>query len=141
MAHPTTSSIFVDGKLESLGAYNINGNNYFKLRDLAFVLNGTKKQFNIDWNSSANEILLTSGQSYIPVGGEMSGIGDGMKIPVPTSANILLDFRKIHFTAYNIGGNNYFKLRDVAAALDFGVTWDGAAQRITIDTGTGYTPE
>jgi hypothetical protein len=141
MAHPTTSAILIGGKSESLGAYNINGNNYFKLRDLAYVLNGTRKQFNIGWNSSANEILLTSGQPYIPVGGEMSGIGDGVKIPVPTSANILLDFRKIFLAAYNIDGNNYFKLRDVAAALDFGVTWDGAAQRIIIDTATGYTPE
>ena len=32
-ATPTTSPVFVDGKQVSVDAYNINGSNYFKLRD------------------------------------------------------------------------------------------------------------
>ena len=58
---------------------------------------------------------------------------------VPTSAKILLDGREVSFTAYEIGGNNYFKLRDVGEAFDFGVDWDEAAQTIKIDTSKGYT--
>jgi len=38
--------------------------------------------------------------------------------------------------AYNIAGNNYFKLRDLGQAVNFGVDWDGA--RIIIDTGRNY---
>lgn len=44
-------------------------------------------------------------------------------------------------TAYNIGGNNYFKLRDMAAVINFGVAWDGDTNTINIDTSTGYTKE
>ena len=34
-AKPTTSKIYVNGEQKSCAAYYINGNNYFKLRDLA----------------------------------------------------------------------------------------------------------
>ena len=47
--------------------------------------------------------------------------------------------REVSLTAYTIGGNNYFKLRDIGQAFDFGIGWDNATKTITIDTGTGYT--
>jgi hypothetical protein len=40
-ASPTSSTVLVNGKNVAFDAYNINGNNYFKLRDLAYTLNGT----------------------------------------------------------------------------------------------------
>ena len=46
-AKPTESNVLVNGVSKSFDAYNINGSNYFKLRDLAYVLNGTEKQFEI----------------------------------------------------------------------------------------------
>jgi hypothetical protein len=51
-----------------------------------------------------------------------------------------LDGKEVSFTAYTIEGNNYFKLRDIAAAFDFGVDWDGAANTIAVDTDKGYIP-
>jgi len=33
---------------------------------------------------------------------------------------------------------NYFKLRDLGQALDFGVEWDGKNDVIIINTGIGY---
>lgn len=59
----------------------------------------------------------------------------------PTTSKIYLDGKEVTFTAYNIGGNNYFKLRDIGTAFDFGVTWDGGNSTIIIDTEVGYTPE
>ncbi|MDR2442720.1 MAG: hypothetical protein LBE31_04280, partial [Deltaproteobacteria bacterium] len=59
----------------------------------------------------------------------------------PTTSKITLDGAEVSLTAYNIGGNNYFKLRDIGAAFDFGVTWDSAKNTIVIDTSIGYTPE
>jgi hypothetical protein len=41
-------------------------------------------------------------------------------------------------TVYNIDGSNYFKLRQIAALVDFGVIWDAGAQSISIDTSAGY---
>lgn len=54
---------------------------------------------------------------------------------------MLVNGEKKSFDAYNIAGNNYFKLRDLGQAFDFGVGWDGEAQTISIDTSAGYTAE
>ncbi len=140
-AKPTASTVLVNGRNVAFDAYNINSNNYFKLRDLAYTLSGTAKQFDLGWDGANNAISLTSGQPYTTAGGEMQGKGAGDKKAVPTASRTYLDGKEISFTAYNIEGSNYFKLRDIGAVFDFGVDWDGARNTIAIDTGKGYTPE
>ena len=140
-ALPTASKILVDGEEISFDAYNINGNNYFKLRDLAKVLSGTEKQFEVSWDNEARAINLISGKAYTPVGGEMTP-GDGTeKVAQLTDASIYLNGELIKLTAYNIGGNNYFKLRDVGEVFDFDVSWDNESKTITVDTSKSYTPD
>jgi hypothetical protein len=140
-AKPTASTVLVNGKNVAFDAYNISDNNYFKLRDLASVLNGSKKQFAVGYDNATKAITLTSGKAYEAVGGEMVGKGAGNKTPAATTSKITLDGNEVKFTAYNIDGNNYFKLRDIGEAFDFDVTWDGAKNTIVIDTSTGYTPD
>jgi hypothetical protein len=139
-AKPTASTVLVNGKNVIFDAYNINSNNYFKLRDLAYTLSGTAKQFDVGWDGANNSISLASGQPYATVGGEMRGQGAGDTKATPTTSRIYLDGKEVSFTAYNIEGNNYFKLRDIGAVFNFGVDWDGARNTIAIDTGKGYTP-
>ena len=141
VARPTASVILVDGRNVAFDAYNINGNNYLKLRDLAYSLNGTAKQFDAEWDGVNNAISLISGRTYTVQGGEMLGKGAGEKTPDPTTSKIYLDGKEVTLTAYNIEGNNYFKLRDIAEAFDFSVEWDGVRNTIIIDTSRGYTPE
>ena len=141
LARPTSSVVIVDGSSVSFDAYNINGNNYFKLRDLAFTLSGSAKQFGVSWNGEDNLIALTSGEGYTAVGGEMSAKGQGNQYGSPTSSKILLDGAEVSFTAYNIYGNNYFKLRDIGQTFDFGIDWDGSKNTIAINTEKGYVPE
>ncbi len=140
-ATPTASTVLVNGVNTAFDAYNIGGANYFKLRDLAFVLNGTGKQFEVSWDAAANAISLISGQPYTAVGGEMTAGTGAAKTATPTSSKILLNGAETALEAYNIGGNNYFKLRDLGAAFDFGVDWDGANNTVVIDTGKGYAPD
>ena len=138
-ANPTASTVLVNGQSVDFDAYKINDNNYFKLRDLAYTLIGTEKQFDVGWDGAADAISLTSGQPYTVVGGEMTSKGDGTKDAAPTSSRIVLDGNDVAFTAYHIEGNNYFKLRDIGEAFDFGVDWEGSRNTIAIDTGKGYT--
>lgn len=140
-ATPTASKVLVNGSSVSFDAYTINGNNYFKLRDLAKVLSGTAKQFNVSWDSASKVINLVSDSAYTAVGGELAA-GDGLaKSAVLNSSAIYKDGVQVSLTAYTINGNNYFKLRDIGQAFNFGVTWDGTANTIKIDTSTGYTAE
>jgi hypothetical protein len=140
-AKPTSATVLVNGTQVAFDAYSINGNNYFKLRDLAYVLNGTEKQFEVGYDAASKAITLTSGSAYTSVGGEMQSKGTEAKVPSATSSKITLDGTAVTFTAYMIDGNNYFKLRDIGEAFDFGVAWDEATRTIAIDTTSGYTPE
>lgn len=140
-ATPTSSTVLVNGKSVSFDAYTIDGNNYFKLRDLAYILSGTAKQFEVEWDGGNNAIRLTSGKSYTSVGGEMDSKGTGSKTATPTTSTVHIDGVKVNLTAYTIDGNNYFKLRDIGQAFNFGVDWDGAKNTILIDTSKGYTAD
>lgn len=140
-AVPTASSIIVDGTLTAFDAYTINQNNYFKLRDLAFILRDTRVKFDVYWDQEAQTIQLLSNRTYTLVGGEMSGKGTKTQTAVPNTSAITLDGSKITLAAYTIHQNNYFKLRDIAEVFDFGVTWDGVQNAIRIDTNSSYTPE
>lgn len=139
-ATPTSASVLVDSQTVSFEAYNVDGSNYFKLRDLAKVLSGTEKQFEVGWDGTNNAIGLTSGKAYTPVGGELvSSRQASAQSAVMSSAAVYLDGTKVSLTAYNIKNNNYFKLRDVANAINFGVGWDENTSTITIDTSVGYS--
>lgn len=138
-ANPSSHKVTIDGVSVPLAAYTMNGNNYFKLRDVAVALSGTEKQVEISWNAAAQRIDVTSGKSYTAVGGEQTALGAGGKSASLTESSVYLDGQALSLTAYVIDGNNYFKLRDLGRALDFGITWDEGAQTIVIDTSAAYT--
>ena len=132
-AAPTASKVTVNGEAKAFEAYNIKSNNYFKLRDIAYVLNGTDSSFSVGWDGAANSIALVKGEAYAPTGSEMkvSGTKD-IKDAVESNSTILIDGQKAALKAYTIKGNNYFKLRDLGTALGFNVGWDNASQTISI---------
>lgn len=140
-AVPNRSTVLINGEKIAFDAYTIDQNNYFKLRDLAKVLSGTGKQFEVTWDGSNKAINMLSGKPYTAVGGELAP-GDGAnKTTTINTATIYLDGQPIYLTAYTINQNNYFKLRDVGQAFDFDVTWDGANNTIVVDTDQSYTPD
>lgn len=139
-AIPTPSKVYVNGTLTEFEAYGINGNNYFKLRDLAKVVDGTDKNFEVTWDGEKKSINLVSNKGYTEVGGELAK-GDGKEKTATLNTSIIYkDGEVVSLTAYTINGNNYFKLRDVAKAFNIGVTWDGATSTIGIDTAIDYVP-
>lgn len=139
-ATPTASKVLVDGTNTSFEAYNINGNNFFKLRDLAKVVNGSEKQFQVGWDAVANAIQLTSKTGYTTVGGELALSGNKQnRAATATTSKLYVDGKAISLIAYNINGNNYFKLRDIGKTFDFGIGWDAGTSTITVATADGYT--
>ncbi|HOM03537.1 MAG TPA: WG repeat-containing protein [Acetivibrio sp.] len=138
-ATPTSSTVLVNGSPVAFDAYSINGNNYFKLRDLAYVLNGTGKQFEVTWDSVNKAINLIPDKSYTVSGGEMATGSKNNATAYPSSATVYINGKAVELTAYTINGYNYFKLRDIGKAFDFGVIWDGTANTIRIDTSGSYT--
>ena len=139
-AQVSSTTVIVNGQEVSFQVFAVAGNNYFKLRDLAKVLSGTHSQFEVEWDAETNDIHLLRHLPYTEVGGELTVIPMENDIQgcYATQSALYLDGRLWYPTAYKIGNNNYFKLRDLAAVMDFGVAWDQEAWTITIDTSLPY---
>lgn len=146
-AVPINSRLVINGKAVSLKAYNITGNNYFKLRDLAAVLSGTEKQFDVTFDNGKNAINLISNKPYpvpytetVTVSDMNTGNGAQQEASLNTS-KIYIDGIEVKLTAYTINGSNYFKLRDIGHVFNIGITWDGQTNSIVINTAEGYSLE
>ena len=137
----TSSKVLVDGKEIKFEAYNICGNNYFKLRDVAAAISGSAKNFDVTWDSQNSVIDLITGKAYTAVGGELKA-GDGTnKLAKMCNATVCKNGEYIYPKAFLIGGNNYFKLRDLGELFDFDVSWDGENNCITVETNKSYTAD
>ena len=68
----------------------------------------------------------------------VSGAAAAGVIAEPTWQKIYIDGEQVSMTAYNIGGNNYVRLRDIGREVGFNVYWDNGVQ---IDSDAEYTGE
>lgn len=130
---PNSSKVTLNSKTLSFDAYTINGNNYFKLRDIAYSFNSTGSPFNVTWDGVNNAIKIVTDTKYVIAGGEMTTpSGLSPRMGYQTNSVIYINGQKVELTAYCINGNNYVKLRDLGTALGFGVNWNGATSTIEI---------
>ena len=118
-------NLTVDGKAAACEKYNIDDRNYFKLRDLASLLSGTGSQFEVGYDAATATVSITTGQAYTPAGTELAEGVDNSASTQPSSQTILINGEKHgELTVYNIGGSNFFQLRELGAMLGFEVDFD-----------------
>ena len=137
VAAPSSASLVIDGAATPLTAYVINDLHYFKLRDVAYLLNSTTKQFEIEWSAADSTARLTSGEEYTPNGSELRAFAEGPRPFIPTSSNIIFNGAEVAFEVYLIDNSNYFKLRDLGGLLGFDVDWTQETRTVIISTQTG----
>ena len=128
-------SLTVNGEAVNCQKYNIDGYNYFKLRDLAKLLDGTESQFNVDYDKAANSIVITTGSAYTTPDGTELKIGEDLSAKAKLSPqSLIIDGEEYtDLTAYNIGGSNYFQLRELGKVLHFYVHYDQATNTAQVD--------
>lgn len=143
-AYPSTQIVEIDGNKVSFAMYALldadgNPTNYIKVRDLAFAINGTAAQFEVDWNGAVN---LLSGAPYTAAGSENNTpFSDEREYTIPedpTNVNgAASDLTAIFLTDDNGGGYTYYQLRDLGKKLGFNVGWD-SERGIFIETDKPY---
>ena len=122
---PSPQKLSVDGTDVDCDKYNIDGSNYFKLRDLAYLLGKSDSRFSVAFDAESNAVTVVPGGDYVPVGGELERGRDLSKTAVASKQSVLINGEAVEgISVYNIGGNNYFKLRDLGSALGFTVAFD-----------------
>ena len=134
-ATPTNSKIYIDGNEFAFDAYNIDGNNYFKLRDLAYAFNNTQSNFSVGYDDANNAITVGCGRPYTAVGNELSKGNGASKTATSTNSKIYINGIPAKLGGYNIDGNNYFKLRDICPYVDSTVDYDNTKNSIALGTG------
>lgn len=115
--------------------YNINDNNYFKLRDV-----GKLAGFGVNWNEDTRTVEISTTRT-VP---ELTGIADTAVTGAtakPTDQRITVDGKEVSMTAYKIKGNNYVKLRDIGKTINFGVSFNMATKAVSIDPNGTYVEE
>lgn len=135
----TNQTITVDGAAVTAEVYNIDGSNYFKLRDVAQMLNGTDAQFSVAYDEASRTVKAVSGESYAAIGGELEKGEDKSSTCVESNQAISINGLAREITAYNIGGSNFFKLRDLGNVLGFGVSYDEATRTVAVDSDTALS--
>ena len=125
-------AVYFDGELSPISAYNIDGYNYFKLRDVAQLLAGSPVGFSIDFDTANYTILITTGGDYESRGGELEGLAEAFDSIAPSVWKLTVDGAYYDVGAYNIDGSNYFKLADLGYAVGFTVFYDEATKSVQI---------
>ena len=139
-AYPATMTVLLDGEQVRPVGYNINGNNYYKLRDIAMILNGTTAQFGVTWDRKTRSMDLTPGTGYEAVGGELGAIPTQNASAQTGNQAVLINGSTASLTAYNVDGYNYFKLVDLGDALGFAVDYEADTRTVVLTTPQPETP-
>ena len=131
----TNSNVVVNGNKIEFEAYNIAGNNNFKLRDFAIDVAGSESQFDVTWDNEKQIINLISGKNYSLINQDKILKGDGKNKKATLYQNgILKDGVAVDVEAYTINNNNYFKLRDLCELFNVALEWDAENNVISIFT-------
>ena len=134
----SNQNLTVNGTSITTAAFNINGNNYFKLRDIAYALRGTQRRINVTYNPITRVVSIISGQDYVPIGGEMVR-PSGFRNARLSNQALTFNGNSINIPAYNIDGYNFFMLRDLGSLLNMSVEYNEATRTMMIDTSRNFT--
>lgn len=131
-ATPAQAAVSVNGQAHTLAAYNIDGNNYVRVRDVAALLKDTASGFDVQWNEGLFQVELASFTPYTPLGTENAPLPAGgrtvQSILEPTAADGTLHM----VAAYNIDGCTFYKLRSLGELCGFTVGWDEQTQAVQV---------
>ncbi len=146
LAYPNTQTVLLDGKPVTFQTYALkdtlgNLTNYIRIRDIAYYLNGTKAQFEVDWFYGS--VNLIPGQPYTPNGSELSTPFSGTRTykmdQSTTDVNKFWEPKLKPIVLYDDkgGGYTYYKLRELGEVLGFNVSYING--QVVINTNEPYS--
>ena len=133
-ASPSGANLKLNGYDMPLSAYLIGGNHYFRLRDIALLLDGTEYQFDIAWHQEKSLVSIVTGMGYSVDGGSLSDLGWEDRICIRSPSRIIIDDIECDLDVYLIDGSNYFMLRDLSRLIGFSVDWVQSTRTVIIET-------
>ncbi len=131
IAKPSSQTFKVNGETVPILSYNIAGQNYSRMRDIASALD-----FYIEYINAANTVQIDLTKPYEGAAITLNHIEQAEA--KPSGQLFTLDGSAISFTAYNIAGQNYVRIRDIAEAVNIYVAFDQPTNCVLFDKTRNY---
>ena len=125
----SVQKVTLNGAPVTIYGYNIDGENYFKLRDLAAVLKDTEAKFGVEYKDGV--VTLKDKEDYKVLDTDQKEV-EAEAEAMPTNDKVLVGDKALEAKAFKINGNNYYRLRDLGKALEFGVDYDEATNTVLL---------
>ena len=130
-AIPVWQEVVFDGHDTVMMGYNIDGNNYFQLRDVAEqvtkYVDSSKHHFYVYYESKSKSINIFTWMNYnVPENKQEYTIGTEPKEAVRSNAKLIIngtiaDIDQVK--GYVIDGYTFYKMRDLAKIADLDIEW------------------
>jgi len=127
-------SVTYNGEEVAIDVYNIDGYNYFQLRDIAALVSESSNKFAVEFSTDTNVVSCTTSKAYEATGNELKTGTDNSSSCVVSGWMLNVNGEVVDCNVYNIGGYNYFQLRDLGSAIGFGVDYDVNTNTVVITT-------
>ncbi|WP_019214153.1 primase [Fenollaria massiliensis] len=119
-----TKKVTLDGEEVMVGAYDVEGFNYLKLRDVAAILNAKKCQFSVGYDEPTKLISVELAKAYEKVEGDLAEIKDEKAKAIVSVKNILVNGEEKEIKTALINEYNYMQLRDLGSLVGLDVKYD-----------------
>ena len=119
-----TKKVTLDGEEVMVGAYDVEGYNYLKLRDVAAILNTKKCQFNVGFDKPTKLITVELAKGYEKVEGDLAEIKDEKAKAIVSVKKILVNGEEKEIKTALINEYNYMQLRDLGSLVGLDVKYD-----------------
>ena len=119
-----TKKVTLDGEEVKVGAYDVEGFNYLKLRDVAAIINGKKCQFSVGYDEPTKLITVELAKGYEKVEGDLAEIKDEKAKAIVSVKKILVNGEEKEVKTALINEYNYMQLRDLGSLVGLDVKYD-----------------
>ena len=119
-----TKKVTLDGEEVMVGAYDVEGYNYLKLRDIAAILNGKKCQFDVGYDNETKAFSLELAKGYEKLEGDLAEIKDEKAKAIVSVKKILVNGEEKEVKTALINEYNYMQLRDLGSLVGLNVGYD-----------------
>ena len=136
-----TKKVTLDGEEVMVGAYDVEGYNYLKLRDIAAILNGKKCQFSVGYDEPTKLISVELAKAYEKVEGDLAEIKDEKAKAIVSVKKILVNGEEKEVKTALINEYNYMQLRDLGSLVGLNVGYDEVNKVIMLKSDAGVKEE
>lgn len=119
----STVNVMLDGNKVPLEGYHQAGEpSYYRLRDVAEVLNGTSSQFQVTWNKKQRKMEIITGQAYVSDSNQDYSLNFYKAKLI--NYEFLVNGVLTKLQGYDIEGSTFFQLPDLGKLVGFDYAYD-----------------